>query len=344
MVDVAREAQVSLKTVSRVVNGEPRVRPTTERRVRQAIELLGFQRNVSASQLRGGASASIGLVVEDLANPFYSQLAAAVEREARRERHLMISASAEGDPVRETELVAALVARQVDGLVVVPSTSAGAGTSHQTWGAPVVYVDRPGSHAGADSVLSDNAGGVRSAVEHLAAHGHRVIAFLGDDPSHWTAGERERAFRATHRALHLAGEPVVAMGPHTPQSVARLVAEWAAHPEPVTAVVTGNNRVTVATLRAMHLQPAPLSLVGYDDFELADLLEPAVTVVHQDPAAMGQEAARQLFARVRGDDGPPRTITLPTRLLVRASGEPRPVGTPARSGAVPAVAGTGARR
>ncbi|HEY3534861.1 MAG TPA: LacI family DNA-binding transcriptional regulator [Pedococcus sp.] len=319
MVDVAREAEVSLKTVSRVVNGEAGVSAQTAKRVNRAIARLGFQRNASASGLRRGTSASIGLVVEDLANPFYSQLAAAVEREARAERHLMMSTSAEGDPVREAELVAALLARQVDGLVVVPAARGDVGEAHRTWGTPLVYVDRPGSQAGADSVLSDNAGGIRSAVEHLAARGHRRIGFLGDDPAYWTAGERELAFRATHRALGLPGEPRVSMGPQTVESVDRALAGWTSGPDAVTALVTGNNRVTVAALRAVRRRSLCVSLVGYDDFELADLLEPAVTVVHQDPAAMGRQAAHQLFARIRGDTGPPRTLTLPTRLLVRAS-------------------------
>jgi LacI family transcriptional regulator len=321
MVDVAREAGVSLKTVSRVVNEESGVRPETARRVRRVIERLGFQRNDSASQLRRGSSASIGLVVEDLGNPFYSQLAAAVEREARREGHLLISASAEGDPEREAALVAALVARQVDGLVVVPAGLAGAG--HRTWGAPVVYVDRPGADVSSDTVLSDNVGGVRSAVEHLAARGHRRIGFLGDDPAYWTAQERERAFRATHADLRLDGEQAVAMGPHTPDSLSAVLTAWTSGPDPVTALVTGNNRVTVAMLRAIRKLDAPLAFVGYDDFELADLLEPAVTVVHQDPGAMGRAAARQLFARINGDDGPPRSVTVPTRLVVRASGAMR---------------------
>jgi LacI family transcriptional regulator len=322
MVDVAREAEVSLKTVSRVVNGEARVRPETARKVRQVIERLGFQRNDSASQLRRGTSASIGLVVEDLSNPFYSQLAAAVEREAGREGHLLITASAEGDPAREAAIVAALLARQVDGLVVVPAGTEGA--LHRTWGAPVVYVDRPGSDESADNVLSDNAGGIRAAVEHLAARGHRRIGFLGDDPAYWTAQERERAFRTTHADLRLDGDPGVAMGPHTPDSLADLLRRWTSGPDAVTALVTGNNRVTVAMLRAVRRVGAQVAFVGYDDFELADLLEPAVTVVHQDPAAMGRAAAQQLFARVHGDDGPPRSVTLPTRLVVRASGDLRP--------------------
>lgn len=322
MVDVAREAAVSVKTVSRVVNGESGVRPDTAQRVRGVIDRLGFQRNDGASQLRRGTTASIGLIVEDLGNPFYSQLTAAVEREARREGHLLISASAEGSSEREAGLIQALLARRVDGLVVVPATDRAADRgAQQTWGTPVVYVDRPVEGAEADMVLSDNDGGIRSAVEHLAAHGHRGIAFLGDDPAFWTARERERAFRATHESLHLPGEPRVAMGPHSPASLGPLLDSWAADDEPVTGLVTGNNRVTVAVLHAIHRHSRPFSLVGYDDFEWADLVEPAVTVVHQDPAAMGQRAAQQLFARLRGDDSPHRVLVTPTRLVVRASGE-----------------------
>ncbi len=352
MVDVAREAMVSLKTVSRVVNDEQGVRPATAQRVQDAIERLGFQRNDSASQLRRGTTASIGLIVEDLGNPFYSQLAAAVEREARRERHLLISASAEGSPEREADLVAALVARRVDGLVVVPAATgtAHAEVEHETYGTPVVYVDRPpyvdrrrpGSTA--DTVLSDNMGGIRSAVEHLAARGHRRIAFLGDDPQFWTACEREEAFRATLAALQLPGVPTVAMGPHTPTSLGQLFAVWTADAVPVTAVVTGNNRVTIAALRAMNAEHVAFSLVGYDDFELADLLDPPVTVVNQDPAAMGRQAAQQLFTRIHGDDSTPRALVMPTQLLVRGSGDRRPrasvLGVKSLAGAPSAASAT----
>lgn len=321
MVDVAREAEVSLKTVSRVVNAEPGVRADTARRVREVIDRLGFQRNDGASQLRRGRTASIGLIVEDLANPFYSQLAASVEREARREECLLFSASAEDSPQREAGLLAALLARRVDGLIVVPAVEdEPVERPPRTWGTPLVYVDRLPSRPRADAVVSDNVGGIRSAVEHLVAHGHRRIGFLGDDPRIWTARQRQKAFRATSTELRLPGEPLTAMGPHTPESIAPVLKRWCSGRSPVTAVVTGNNRITVSLLHAERRLGTHLSLVGYDDFELASLLEPAVTVVHQDPAALGRHAAQQLFRRLRGDDSPPQTETVPTRLIVRQSG------------------------
>jgi LacI family transcriptional regulator len=128
MKDVAARAGVGLKTVSRVVNGEPGVTPDTERRVQEAIDALGFRRNDSARVLRKGRTASIGLVLEDLADPFYGPLSRAVEEVARAHGALLINGSSAEDPEREQELALALCARRVDGLVVIP-----AGMTTATW-------------------------------------------------------------------------------------------------------------------------------------------------------------------------------------------------------------------
>jgi LacI family transcriptional regulator len=122
------------------------------------------------------------------------------------------------------------------------------------------------------------------------------------------------------------------MGPHTASSLAAALADWCRGPEPVTAVVTGNNRVTLTVLHALRRADLRLALVGYDDFELADLVDPPVTVVHQDPAALGQKAAQQLFARLLGDESPPQTVVMPTRLIVRSSGRVRPASSSRTAG------------
>lgn len=328
MVDVAKHAHVSLKTVSRVVNDEPGVRPETAERVRESIRALGFRRNDGARQLRRGRTASIGLVVEDLANPFYSTLAGAVERVARRHEHLLLSASAEGSADREQSIVEAFLDRRVDGLIIVPAE-----TEHE-WlrpevgdRTPVVFVDRPASGIDADAVLIDNRGGVRSAVEHLVAHGHRRLGFLGDDASFWTARERRVGFEESLRTLAAADGGSLAMGPYVLDELIGLLREWTAGPDGITAVVTGNNRVTAQLLHALRRLDAPLALVGFDDFEYADLLDPPVTVVSQDPDALGEQAAHTLFSRLdpAGADGerpPVREIVLPTRLIVRGTAAP----------------------
>jgi len=328
MADIAAEAHVSVKTVSRVVNHEPGVRPDTAERVRAVIERVGFRRGDGGSTIRQGRTFTIGLVVEDLADPFYSHISAAVEREARIHRYLLVTASAEGSVTRERAVLKGLVARRVDGLVVVPAgetpVADPAVIASRT---PVVYLDRPvRSETPVDTVLSDNFGGIRSAVEHLVAHGHRRIGFLGDSADVWTARQRREGFMTTHRDLRLPGQPLVVMGPHTPETIRAALATWTSGADPVTAIITGNTRVTIPALTSLHEWGTRLSLVAYDDFELSDVVEPSVTVVFQDPAGLGQKAAQQLFARLLGDEGPARTLVLPTRLIVRASGVARHAG------------------
>ncbi|WP_367429795.1 LacI family DNA-binding transcriptional regulator [Streptomyces celluloflavus] len=323
MKDVAARAGVGLKTVSRVVNGEPGVTPDTERRVQEAITTLGFRRNDSARILRKGRTASIGLVLEDLADPFYGPLNRAVEEVARSHGALLINGSSAEDPAREQELVLALCARRVDGLVIIP-----AGDDHRyleleiAAGIATVFVDRPAGRIDADVVLSDSFGGAREAVAHLIAHGHRRIGFIGDQPRIHTAMERLRGYRT---AMAEAGLPVdaswVALGSTAPERVRAAAAAMLAGPEPVTALFSGNNRVTVTAVRILGERPRPLALVGFDDFELADLVSPAITVVAQDAARMGRTAAGLLFRRLDGIEEPPRRVEIPTRLITRGSGE-----------------------
>ncbi|WP_323449125.1 LacI family DNA-binding transcriptional regulator [Streptomyces yaizuensis] len=326
MKDVAARAGVGLKTVSRVVNGEPGVTPDTERRVQEAIEALGFRRNDSARVLRKGRTASIGLVLEDLADPFYGPLSRAVEEVARAHGALLINGSSAEDPEREQELALALCARRVDGLIVIP-----AGDDHRYLepeiraGVATVFVDRPAGRIDADTVLSDSFGGARDGVAHLIAHGHRRIGFVGDQPRIHTAVERLRGYRA---AMADAGLPVadawVSLGSTAPERVRAAVAGMVGGPEPVTALLAGNNRVTVTAVRVLAETREPVALVGFDDLDLADLL--GITVIAQDAAALGRTAAERLFRRLDGAAGEPRRVTLPTRLIPRGTGETPPPG------------------
>ncbi|WP_267243484.1 LacI family DNA-binding transcriptional regulator [Streptomyces sp. PR69] len=321
MKDVAARAGVGLKTVSRVVNGEPGVTPDTERRVQEAIEFLGFRRNDSARVLRKGRTASVGLVLEDLADPFYGPLSRAVEEVARAHGALLINGSSAEDPDREQELALALCARRVDGLIVIP-----AGYDHRYLepeiraGVATVFVDRPAGRIDADTVLSDNFGGAREGVAHLIAHGHRRIGFIGDHPRIHTAMERLRGYRA---AMEDAGLDVeerwVALGSTSPDRVRPAVESMLDAPEPVTAVFAGNNRVTVTAVRALAERDRRTALVGFDDIELADLL--GITVIAQDAAALGRTAAERLFRRLDGVNEQPECVTLKTTLIPRGSGE-----------------------
>jgi LacI family transcriptional regulator len=323
MRDVAQRAGVSLKTVSRVINGEPGVAGDTAAKVGDAIAELGFQRNDLARSLRHGRSSmTLGLIIEDVANPFYSAMAQAVETAARERGLMLITTSCEEDPAREREMVTALLRRRVDALLVVP-----AGPEHR-WlkdaavGTPVVFLDRPPGDVEADTVLIDNVGGARQAVEHLIAHGHERIAYVSDAGNLWTASERLKGYRQAHEAAGLPIEDaLVRPGTHRAEEAEAVVASLLANERP-TALFTANNRNTVGALRALRATADTAALVGFDDFELADLL--GATVVRFEPADLGRHGSALAFARLDGDEAPPQRIVIPTELVPRGSGEVRP--------------------
>ena len=320
MRDVASQAGVSLKTVSRVINAEAGVTPATAAKVTEAIEALGFERNDLARSLRQGRSSStLGLVIEDVANPFYSAVAQAVEAVASERGFLLITASALEDAERERELVGALLRRRVDALLVVP-----AGPDHRyiSDATRTVFLDRPPQGIEADTVLLDNLGGARRAVEHLIAHGHTRIACVADTADLYTVRERLAGYRAALSAAGLEEDPaLVVSGNHDVIAAQAAVAHLLGLPDKrrPTAIFASNNRNTVGALHALAGREPRVALVGFDDFELADLL--GTTVVRADPWRLGEQAAALAFARLDGDDRPPLEITVPTELIVRGSGE-----------------------
>src|SRR4051812_14289574 len=322
MRDVAHTAGVSLKTVSRVINAEAGVAPTTAARVAEAIDVLGFERNDLARTLRqGGSSATLGLVIEDLANPFYATVAQAVEAAARDRGFLLITASAREDAERERELAGALLRRRVDALLIVP-----AGPDHRYLStARTVFLDRPPGGIEADTVLLDNVGGACSAVEHLIAQGHIRIACIADEADLFTAHERLAGYRDALRAADLKEDPsLVITGNRDVRAAQVAVEHLLGLPDRrrPTAIFSANNRNTVGALHALAGRDRKVALVGFDDFELADLL--GTSVVRADPWRLGEQAAALAFARLDGDDRPPLQIVVPTELVPRGSGEVAP--------------------
>ncbi|NUT22608.1 MAG: LacI family DNA-binding transcriptional regulator [Hamadaea sp.] len=316
MVDVAKRAGVSLKTVSRVVNGSPQVQPELADRVHAAIAELGFRRNHLASALRSGQlTATVGLLIEEIANPFYATIAGVVAETAREHDTLLFTASSEEDPVREELLLRDLCARRVDGLIVVPAGyDHGFLRSEVERGLPVVFLDRPGGGLVADTVLLDNRGGTRAGVERLLAGGHRRIAVLLDSVGVYTMRER---LAGAQEALAAAGIPydptLVREGVKDPATAAAVVAELS----DVDAYVCLNNRITVGALQELVRRGGDAELLGFDDFELSYLMPRPFTVIAYDPKELARRAADLLFARIAGDETWPRTEVLPTHLIER---------------------------
>jgi LacI family transcriptional regulator len=327
MRDVAALAGVGIKTVSRVVNREDNVSPEMEARVRDAAEKLGYRPNLTASHLRrgDGRTATIGLLLEDVANPFSAAVLRAVENVSSARGVQVLIASLDEDPARERELARTLIDRQVDGLIIAPT---GRDQSYligeQRAGTPIVFVDREPRLIEADAVVSTNHEGALTAVEHLTLRGHRRIAYLGDAPSIMTAKQR---FEGYLRALENVGGELVPELVH--HDVGTVDAAYAATTrllgatDPPTALFASQNLVTIGATKGLHRfgRQSEVALVGFDDFSLADILKPGISVVAQEPTEMGRLAARLLFARLDGDGTPAQTHLIPTRLIERGSGE-----------------------
>ncbi len=332
MKDVASVAGVSLATVSRVVNANHDVRADLAARVQDAVDVLGYRRDLTASTLRctDRLSSTIGLIIEDVANPFFSAVHRGVEDVARAHGVLTFAGSSDEDPGRERELAEAFAARGVDGLVIVPcSSDQGYLSRDRDSGTALVFVDRPPRFIDADAVVSDNAGGAKAAVEHLVAAGHRRIAFLGDRPSVSTATERRRGYREALAAAGIGAEPALERVGLVGSRAAELAAgDLLVAPDAPTALFAAQNLIAIGAIRALreHRLQRQVALVGFDDVMLADMVEPGITVVMQDPYTLGRHAAELLFSRLNGFDGESRLHVVPTELMARGSGEIAPAG------------------
>ncbi|CAN5775445.1 LacI family DNA-binding transcriptional regulator [soil metagenome] len=330
--DVAERAGVSFKTVSRVVNAESGVRPEVASVVEQAINDLGYQRDDRARRLRQGATTSgvIGFVLVDVSNPFFSSILRGIEEVARRHDSLVLAGSTDADLDREAQLVGAFAARRVDGLIVIASEQPSAPLRNELLhGTPVGFVDLEPKWPEFDLVRSDHEGGASLATRHLIEHGHRDIAFVGDAPSTFSAALRRNGFL---HEMARAGQPVpadrVLNGSHEPEEWSDIIAEYLDGPGRPTALFTAQNFITVGAAQALHRLGLHrrIAQIGFDDVTLAAEIEPALSVVPQDPLMLGRRAATRLFQRIAGTAGPAERQILPTAVVARGSGEIRGPG------------------
>jgi LacI family transcriptional regulator len=239
----------------------------------------------------------------------------------------VFAGSVDEDPERERDLALALVARRVDGLIIVPAGDDQSYLANErSAGLSLVFADRPPRLLRADAVVSDNAVGAREAVLHLITGGHTRIGFLGDLRQIPTAAERFTGYTEALAVARIAvDDQLVRFDLHSVEAAEAAVRALLLGPRP-SALFATQNLITIGALRALRELGLSdlIALVGFDDFMLADMLQPAVTVVAQDPAAMGAAACRVLFERMDGDSSSPRTHTIPTRLIARGSGEIAP--------------------
>ncbi len=327
MRDVAKLAGVSFKTVSRVVNDEPGVSSALRHRVQAAAEQLNYRHNLAASNLRRTAPRTglVGALLQDVGNSFSAGLLRALENHLRQRGIAVLAASLDEEPERERDLVADLVARRVDGLVIMPASSTQEYlVAERMAGLPTVFVDRAPQGVDADSVTVDNRAGAAMAAQHLLDRGHRRIAYLGDLVAINTASARLQGFTDAVTTAGLRDHlDLVRPDLRSAESARGALAELLTHADPPTAVFAGRNDLAIGAVRA--LRDAGLShrvaLVGFDDFPLADVLQPGLTVVRQDVARVGSEVGRLLFDRLDGSTANPVHVVIAPTLVVRGSGE-----------------------
>lgn len=324
--DVAALAGVSYSTVSRVVNDYPGVREETRKLVKEALAQLAYVPNLSARQLRLGSEAGIvGVIIEDVANPFYSGIIRGAEEVLDKRGFLVISASSEEDDDRMLGLLRGLMRRRVDGLIVVPT---GPGRPYDqmlgTSPAPTVFLDRPGWDPLSDSLVSDNFGSAVSVVDHLVSLGHRSIAMVGDSPSIWTFAERARGFRAAMEKAGIAvDEDLVALGLHDAASAEGVTNRLLRRRNKPTAIFSLNNRATAGVLQASIWREEPPDIGAIDEIELGAFLPCIRAVAVNDPQRLGRVAARMLLRRIAGNRGAPRHLVAPAVIRTKPTQKER---------------------
>jgi LacI family transcriptional regulator len=324
MRDVAELAGVGTMTVSRVLSRSVPVSEATRQRVEQAIEALQFRPNEVARSLREARTRLIGIIVPELTDPFFALCAQAASSAAKEHAYSFMLTTSDEDPATEYAEASLMLRRHLEGLIVIPAANGASRlTQPEFTSLPIVAIDRPirGSHF--STVLVDNKLGARMAVQHLIDHKHRHIAFLGLSDRLFTLNARRAAYVETMEQAGLVPEAYPNCS--TQQQTLDLLRSLQEANRMPTALFIGNHSVMPFVLHALHLLrikvPEDIALVGFDDFEMADLVQPALTVVRQPLEELGRVAAAMLFERLQATSNPARAKrkVLPVELIVRRS-------------------------
>jgi LacI family transcriptional regulator len=327
--DVAAAAKVSRATAARALNAYGYVGDETSARVLKVADSLGYRANRVAQALRSGQLPLVGFLPGDIQNPFFARIAHDLEVEFRKHGHNLLIASSEESVEQERELLESLRSLSIRGFILAPTSASD--NQHivklAKEGAPIILIDRVAEGVRCDSVVVDNEGGARAAVDYLVENGHRRIALLRDESRIFTAQERFAGYRNSLQAHGLAvDESLISVSRSTVgQAIEATIRLFSRRDRP-TALFTVDSLMTqgaLLALRSMGLAiPRDISLVGFDDFDLATFTDPQITVVAQPIAELGPRAAALLIERLEGKKVAPRHVRFPTRLIVRGSVSP----------------------
>lgn len=324
MADVARLAGVGKMTVSRVLSGSAKVSEPTAARVQRAIRMLNYQPNELARSLRSHHSKTIAVIVPYLYDPFFATCAHAISTVAKTHGYSVILTTSDEEHDTQQKQTSLMVRRRIDGMVIIPAPGDDDYLRADMFSrVHIVALDRPVADPRFDSVLVNNRAGAKMAVDHLIGHGHRKIRFVGIDRELYTLKARYAGYKQAMSKAGLPAEPYVEC--RSPEEAVKELGAVLRSQQPPTAIFAGNNltmRYLLHALTTLHVQvPAQVALAGFDDFDVADVLQPTLTVVRQPVYRIGEVAANLLFERILRREFPStgRRVVLPLELVVRCS-------------------------
>jgi LacI family transcriptional regulator len=321
--DVARRAGVSIKTVSRVVNGGDNVSAGVRERVDVAIEELHYVPNTLARSLKAGRGDTIGVVMDTIADPFFAALTSAVEERALSAGLGVVFGSTGFEAGRERAQVDRMGMQRVRAVILAPTEGPHDYLRRYESQFPIVMIDRRPTIDGYDTVRVDDVGLARKAVAHLTVRGHRRIGFVGSDERFETTRDRLVGYRKAMAEVGMTPEE----GWIQPGPTSQIAAEDATRhllslDDAPTAIFAANPRAAIGVLHALHTtHRTDIAFVSFGDFPLAETLDPAVTVIDQNPAAIGLTAVNRVLARLDGEVDDPADIWVDVELIERGSGE-----------------------
>jgi LacI family transcriptional regulator len=323
MDDVASRAGVSTSTVSHVLNGTRKVSPATVQAVQRAIQALGYIPNTLARSLARSSTNTLGVAISALSNHYFSETVHAIETECAKHGYMMLFVDTHDDPEQELRVVTALHHRRVDGIVLAPSNGSMALAYLQANEIPAVLVDRMMSEH-FDQVGVENAQPTQALIEHLIAHGHRRIGFIAGRAGFSTTDERVAGYKAALQAAGLVFDPQLLVdGGSNTEPARQATVQLLGLAAPPTAIMAGNNLMTLGAMQALREAqievPGQMALVGFDDFDWADLFVPRLSLIAQPVKALGARAVELLLQRMAAPGAPPQSVRLAPTLQLRNS-------------------------
>jgi LacI family transcriptional regulator len=323
MQDLARYAAVSTSTVSNVLNNARYVRPSTREHVEKAMKELGYHPNKLAQAMVQKYTRTIGVIIPDNANPFFSELVRGVEEILSNSGYFVFFGNSENDPNKERYYLQGYLERHVDGLLIaIASETDYKDLFDLSANLPIVLVDRAIRDWTGDCVVPDNETGMQLAVGHLVSLGHQSIALINGDTRLSTAKERRKGFEASIQSFGLSpasiSEGVFSVDSGYIQTVSLLH-----NTQRPTAICAANDLLAIGAMRAIFEAdlriPEDISIVGYDDIPFASFIHPSLTTISQSARSIGTESAQLLLKRLRNPQETPQRIIMNPKIIIRHS-------------------------